>query len=546
MDTPELCRVLPLWLEVCWTKKIEPYLLHIVRHPYEVALALRKAQGMDLLQGHVLWLSYVRGAMSALDSHKLCLITFDQLLADPVSTFSSVFSSWDPSLSPLTSSYSSLLDYVQPSLKSNHAGSMSDQDRERLAPFARFYEQLRRVQYEHGALPIDSADWEIVDSVLASVGQWKKKSAPAHPQKRDLLQARPRFSVAFPSANRDENIVISHELIPGQWQKLELTVPEPAVLSQYPIFINFPSGQRTLQIASMQLEHEDNGRIIWKASTPQEFDVLEFNDNLHRVVDLNALVLVPVGDNPQAVIPSISEAQDLPTKLKLWLKVQNDQLIINQARTKSKTHSTVDSKSNLVWLASYPRSGNTLLRTILRHNFGLKSYSVYNDLNDIGKFIEVSEVVGHQYMHWKSIVGQDRPQDISPENFQIFDPLRYKSQNLKLVKTHSSYHAGFLADKIIYIYRDGRAVLRSYASYKHSFTDLDQSLSGFFDELLCGCDNFTGAWSNHIFSWINSAQDNILFLKFEDILYAFTIKNARKIYVFSRSLNHGKLACDLG
>lgn len=28
--------------------------------------------------------------------------------------------------------------------------------------------------------------------------------------------------------------------------------------------------------------------------------------------------------------------------------------------------------------------------------------------------------------------------------------------------------------------------------------------------------------------------------------YAFTIKNARKIYVFSRLLNHGELACDLG
>ena len=32
---------------------------------------------------------------------------------------------------------------------------------------------------------------------------------------------------------------------------------------------------------------------------------------------------------------------------------------------------------NKIWLASYPRSGNTLLRTILNHCFNLKSASFY-------------------------------------------------------------------------------------------------------------------------------------------------------------------------
>ena len=34
-----------------------------------------------------------------------------------------------------------------------------------------------------------------------------------------------------------------------------------------------------------------------------------------------------------------------------------------------------------VWLASYPRSGNTMLRTILWHGFAMKSGAIYNEFS---------------------------------------------------------------------------------------------------------------------------------------------------------------------
>lgn len=46
-----------------------------------------------------------------------------------------------------------------------------------------------------------------------------------------------------------------------------------------------------------------------------------------------------------------------------------------------------------IWLASYPRSGNTLLRTILNHCFGLKSASVYT--KDLGGNEKLETYVGH-------------------------------------------------------------------------------------------------------------------------------------------------------
>src|SRR5882672_2574662 len=46
---------------------------------------------------------------------------------------------------------------------------------------------------------------------------------------------------------------------------------------------------------------------------------------------------------------------------------------------------------NTVWLASYPRSGNTYLRAILWSCFGLQTGSVYPD--DLS--LDVSQHVGH-------------------------------------------------------------------------------------------------------------------------------------------------------
>ncbi|HMJ91237.1 MAG TPA: hypothetical protein VK530_15560, partial [Candidatus Acidoferrum sp.] len=89
----------------------------------------------------------------------------------------------------------------------------------------------------------------------------------------------------------------------------------------------------------------------------------------------------------------------------------------------------------IVWLASYPRSGNTFFRIVLHHVYNLKTFSVYNDpeLEKIG----VAEVVGHETM---------------PASL---DELRSSSE-VFFVKTHE-----LPADKdpAIYIVRDGRDAL---------------------------------------------------------------------------------------
>src|SRR5688500_12909796 len=69
----------------------------------------------------------------------------------------------------------------------------------------------------------------------------------------------------------------------------------------------------------------------------------------------------------------------------------------------------------VVWVASYPRSGNTFLRTVLHQCFGLKSGSVY--VHDFGGSHAVEDVVGH--IEWA-------------ENGAI----EFGSAPVKLMKTH--------------------------------------------------------------------------------------------------------------
>ncbi len=188
--------------------------------------------------------------------------------------------------------------------------------------------------------------------------------------------------------------------------------------------------------------------------------------------------------------------------------------------------------NNLIWLASYPRSGNTMLRILLNHCFGLKSYSIHdNDPNDIGKIPDVADIVGHKNLDW-SFSGKEFMK-LKPADYNLMNHFRYERAELSLVKTHSRYHYGYAPDRVIYIYRDGRAALRSHASYQYKFRKRSDSrrtrwfATGLnneeeaLDELLCCGAAISGPWSEHALGWLRHPKERILFLKFEDVVSNF-------------------------
>ena len=110
--------------------------------------------------------------------------------------------------------------------------------------------------------------------------------------------------------------------------------------------------------------------------------------------------------------------------------------------------------AQVIWLASYPRSGNTLLRTILHQSFGLQSASVYP--NDLGGNKELESYVG-QIEH--------------DENRKIHFP----DDAIPLIKTHEPPKDESGA---VYIVRDGRAACVSLWEFYGRRQPLEAVISG--------------------------------------------------------------------
>jgi len=145
---------------------------------------------------------------------------------------------------------------------------------------------------------------------------------------------------------------------------------------------------------------------------------------------------------------------------------------------------------NTVWLASYPRSGNTYLRAILWSCFGLQTGSVYP--NDLRGDLAVSQQVGHF-------------EGAAHGQFSA-DFLR-----LPLVKTHE-----WPVDnrRAIYVVRNGRDCCRSLCEFllaEGHDVDLDAIIAG----------RYFGSWSSHFLAWDPEVRPNTLFLRFERLTKDF-------------------------
>ena len=138
-----------------------------------------------------------------------------------------------------------------------------------------------------------------------------------------------------------------------------------------------------------------------------------------------------------------------------------------------------------IWLSSYPRSGNTFVRTILYQCFNIKSGSAYK--NDLGGNLILENYVGH--------IEQNKDRSITfPEGV------------LPIIKTHGPAKNNF---STIYVIRDGRAAAVSLWEYYNQKTSLLDVIEG---------NHKFGIWSRHVESWDPLSRPNTLLIKYEDII----------------------------
>jgi len=146
-----------------------------------------------------------------------------------------------------------------------------------------------------------------------------------------------------------------------------------------------------------------------------------------------------------------------------------------------------------VWLASWPRSGNSYLRSILWTCFGLQTGSVYPD--DLRGDAEVAAQTGHLEGVAHGAFSQE-------------------FLKLPLVKTHDLPIDGRRA---IYVVRNGRDSCRSLFGYWGA-EGLQVEVT--LEDVIAGRHMF-GSWSEHYLAWDPEARPNTLSLRFEDLTKDF-------------------------
>ena len=142
----------------------------------------------------------------------------------------------------------------------------------------------------------------------------------------------------------------------------------------------------------------------------------------------------------------------------------------------------------ITWLASYPRSGNTYLRTILFNCFGIKTASIYP--NDLGGNKTLENFVGHiEHNQNKTIT--------------------FQKNSIPIIKTHKLNQD---ENRSIYIIRDGRAASVSLWNFYGKKIPIK--------DIILGNHPF-GTWKDHLISWNPLKRPNTLLIKYEDILCNF-------------------------
>lgn len=149
-----------------------------------------------------------------------------------------------------------------------------------------------------------------------------------------------------------------------------------------------------------------------------------------------------------------------------------------------------------IFIVAYPKSGSTWVR------FVIGNYLMYPRLCDFNNYHHVVPDIHY-----------------NPEE------IRHIKFSPVIVKSHFAYTPEY--NKVIYIVRDPRDVAVSYYFHckKFNLIDMNATFEDFI-KILLGItstpntpliNNF-GSWNEHVLSWVKNKKDNLLVLKYEDIV----------------------------
>ena len=193
----------------------------------------------------------------------------------------------------------------------------------------------------------------------------------------------------------------------------------------------------------------------------------------------------------------------------------------------------------IIWLASYPKSGNTYVRAFLSaYYFSEDGQFDFSQISNIDQF-------PHEKFFKKKVnsIGEASKQWV-PIQKEI-----NKDKKIRFFKTHSflgNYQGNEFTSPettlgAVYIVRDPRNVLTSLKNH-YSFDD-DKALEMITDKTRSLMSNkgshasltFISSWAENYLSWIRNNQFRKLFVKYEDLV-TNKYETFRDIIVFTNTL----------
>ena len=210
----------------------------------------------------------------------------------------------------------------------------------------------------------------------------------------------------------------------------------------------------------------------------------------------------------------------------------------------------------IIWLASYPKSGNTFLRALLT------SYLFTKDGNFTFEVLKKIKQFPDNGVFKKLGIDTSNEKEVIKNYIKVQEETNKRDgKAIRFLKTHSTLHDmdGYKFTDLnnclgaIYIVRDPRNIVTSYSN--HDQTSLDEAIErikkfriigGIKDSKDRKSETIThvGSWSSHYASWKEFKKvDRYLLIKYEDLLEE-TEKTFSKVLNFICKITKTKLDLD--
>lgn len=194
---------------------------------------------------------------------------------------------------------------------------------------------------------------------------------------------------------------------------------------------------------------------------------------------------------------------------------------------------TIEPRSGIVWLASYPKSGNTWTRAFLHNLF--KVISGEGDIQDINELARFTGSLSGRDLYEEILgfkpTGQHREQ-VAAVRHQVQRYVAEQTKGLIFAKTHQALMVDRGSTTIdftvtagaIYIVRNPLDVAISFAHHLGQSIDGAISIMGSKDVELDATGiqvhEVIGSWSQHVRSWTRKPHQAIYLMRYEDMLAA--------------------------